>query len=282
MTIYIDVLFASNLLMDYVTLLAAARFGGSHVSRLRLIGAAVFGGVYAVVAAMVPVAGGLIVQLVALFVMCMIAFFGTAGFGRMCGLYLLVSAAFAGLAMLLGIMTGSSMRTLSGYYFAVPFKVLLVLAVIGYAVSGFLLRGDAAHGVIRREIERFEITFGQRRHKVSLLHDNGNHLVEPISGKPVFILGKQAVMPIVVECKQVIRELNAQNASESLTRLPPDMTKKFGLLPYQAVGIERGMLLYFRPDQVCRADGSKIDCVIAISPENIAESGYEGLCGALA
>lgn len=282
MTIYIDVLFASNMLMDYVTLLAAARFGGCHVTRLRLLGAAALGGLYAVLAAVVPAAGGFVFRLAAMLIMCMFAFWGHAGFGRMCGLYLVVAAAFAGLAMLLGTVTGNGARMRGSYYFETSFKVLLLLAVIGYAISGFLLRGDAAHGVVRREVERFEITFGQRRHTVSLLHDNGNHLAEPISGKPVFILGKQAVLPLVGEGKQTIQELNAQNASESLTRLPTELTRKFGLLPYQAVGTERGMLLYFRPDMVCRADGSKIDCVIAISPENIAEGGYEGLCSALA
>ena len=41
MVVYLDVLFGANVLMDYITLLAAARLGGARVKRLRLLRAMV-------------------------------------------------------------------------------------------------------------------------------------------------------------------------------------------------------------------------------------------------
>ena len=46
MVVYLDVLFGVNALMDYTTLLAAARLGGVSVKRRRLLGAAAVGGTY--------------------------------------------------------------------------------------------------------------------------------------------------------------------------------------------------------------------------------------------
>ena len=46
MVVYLDVLFGTNALMDYITLLAAAHLGGVRVKRLRLLLAAGLGGCY--------------------------------------------------------------------------------------------------------------------------------------------------------------------------------------------------------------------------------------------
>ena len=52
MVVYLDVLFSVNALMDYITLLAAARLGGVRAKRSRLMLAALAGGCYAVLAAL--------------------------------------------------------------------------------------------------------------------------------------------------------------------------------------------------------------------------------------
>ena len=51
MVVYLDVLFFTNVLMDWVTLLAAARLGGAKVRQGRLALASLLGGVYAAGAA---------------------------------------------------------------------------------------------------------------------------------------------------------------------------------------------------------------------------------------
>ena len=48
MVVYGDVLFALNLLLDYAVLLASARIAACPFARLRLLGGALFGAVYAV------------------------------------------------------------------------------------------------------------------------------------------------------------------------------------------------------------------------------------------
>ena len=246
MVVYLDVLFAVNALMDGATLLAAARLGGVQVRKMRLIFSAALGGGYAVLGAVWPVLTLAPLRLLAGLGLCMIAFGRERYLARLCALYGVVAASFAGLAAALSAASGRRLLLSCGYYFAVPIQVLVLAAAVGYAASGILLCGDAKHGALHRETETLTIRFGNRQTAVRVLHDTGNDLIEPVSGKPVVVLERKA---------------------------------RCGLLPFHAVGTDGGLLLYFRPDSVLRADGTALDCVCAVSAVSIGQGAYEGLIG---
>ena len=278
MVVYLDVLFAVNALMDGVTLLAAAALGGVRAGRIRWLAASALGGGYAVLVAVLPALSALPVRLLAGVGLCAAAFGGKPAFGRVCALYFVVAASFAGLAAALGAATGRKLLFGAGYYVSVPFRVLLLAAAAGYALSGVLLRGDALHGPLRREVERLTICFDGREREVRLLHDTGNSLTEPASGRPALVLGRTAVDGLLgAQIRQAWA--GTKDAAACLAALPPETASRFGLLPYRAVGVESGLLLYFRPDSVRRADGTVLDCVCAIGPDSIGQGAYDGLIG---
>ena len=192
MVVYLDVLFAVNALMDGATLLAAARLGGVQVRKMRLIFSAALGGGYAVLGAVWPVLTLAPLRLLAGLGLCMIAFGRERHLARLCILYGVVAASFAGLAAALSAASGRRLLLSCGYYFAVPIQVLVLAAAVGYAASGILLRGDAKHGALHRETETLTIRFGNRQTAVRVLHDTGNDLLEPVSGKPVVVLERKA------------------------------------------------------------------------------------------
>lgn len=97
MVVYLDVLFAVNALMDGATLLAAARLGGVQVWKMRLIFSAALGGGYAVLGAVWPVLTLAPLRLLAGLGLCMIAFGRERHLARLCALYGVVAASFAGL-----------------------------------------------------------------------------------------------------------------------------------------------------------------------------------------
>ena len=275
MVVYLDVLFGANALMDYITLLAAARLGGAYVKRSHLLLASLLGGGYAALAAVQPVLALLPLRVLAGVGICAAAFWGQDAFARLCALYLVVAASFAGLAAALGHAAGRQLLYGASYYFAVPLRVLLLAAAVGYAVSGVLLRGDALHGPLRREVERLTICFDGREREVRVLHDTGNGLSEPVSGKPVIVLERKAADGLMGG----VLPGSETDAAALLAALPPGLQHRSGLLPYRAVGTEGGLLLYFRPDSVRRADGAVLDCVCAVGPANIGQGAYEGLIG---
>ena len=106
-----------------------------------------------------------------------------------------------------------------------------------------------------------------------VLHDTGNDLTEPVSGKPVVVLERKTA-----ECL-LDTKLPFGSASAQLTALPENLAARCGLLPFHAVGTDGGLLLYFRPDSVLRADGTALDCVCAVSAVSIGQGAYEGLIG---
>ena len=191
MVVYLDVLFAVNTLMDGATLLAAARLGGVQVRKMRLIFSAALGGGYAVLGAVWPVLTLAPLRLLAGLGLCMIAFGRERHLARLCALYGVVAASFAGLAAALSAASGRRLLLSCGYYFAVPIQVLVLAAAVGYAASGILLCGDAKHGALHRETETLTIRFGTRQTAVRVLHDTGNDLTEPVSGKPVVVLERK-------------------------------------------------------------------------------------------
>ena len=191
MVVYLDVLFAVNTLMDGATLLAAARLGGVQVRKMRLIFSAALGGGYAVLGAVWPVLTLAPLRLLAGLGLCMVAFGRERHLARLCVLYGVVAASFAGLAAALSAASGRRLLLSCGYYFAVPIQVLVLAAAVGYAASGILLCGDAKHGALHRETETLTIRFGTRQTAVRVLHDTGNDLTEPVSGKPVVVLERK-------------------------------------------------------------------------------------------
>ena len=234
MVVYLDVLFAVNALMDGATLLAAARLGGVQVRKMRMILSSALGGGYAVLGAVWPVLTLAPLRLLAGLGLCAAAFGGERCFARLCVLYGIVSASFAGLAAALSAASGRRLLLSCGYYFAVPIQVLVLAAAVGYAASGILLRGDAKHGALHE------------RKAAECLLDT---------------------------------KLPFGSASAQLAALPENLAARCGLLPFHAVGTDGGLLLYFRPDSVLRADGTALDCVCAVSAVSIGQGAYEGLIG---
>lgn len=270
MVVYLDVLFFTNVLMDWITLLAAARLGGAKVRQGRLALASLLGGVYAAGAALLPLLAALPVRVLAGAALCLAAFCGERALLRLGGLYFLTAAAFAGLAAALGALSERRLLFGAGYYFAIPLRLLLLAAALGYTLSGILLRGDAKHGSIRRDIRPLTICFSGRERRVRVLEDTGHSLTEPVSGKPVLILCRG-------EAALLLNDPLDGDAAHQLTTLPAETAAHCGLVPYRAVGTESGLLLYFRPDRVLEADGKTLDCVCAAGPPGFESGQYEGL-----
>jgi len=279
MVVYLDVLFAVNAVMDYATLAAAAGLAGVRVKRYRLLLAAFAGGVYALVATLWEWLSWFPIRLLCGIGVCAAAFMGQKPLRRLCMLYFLVTAGFAGLATAFGAATGRRLLLGAGYYIAIPLRLLLFVMAVSYAVSGIFLRGDALHGPIRKEVETLVINFQGREVLVRVLHDTGNTLSEPMSGRSALVLDSACAARLFGEYAGVLKGITRENAAECLTRLPKELSRRFGLLPFSAVGTGQGLLLYFRPDSVKGMDGSTRDYVVAVSPEPLGQGRYEGLVG---
>ena len=190
MVVYLDRVFLLNLLVDYLLLLSAAQLSGRTLSRLRLLLCAAGGGLYAV-ATFLPGCGflrGPLCQLAAGGAMALCAFRGRR---RPALLFLLLSGGLAGFVLALGLWAGSPTALLHRIYRGeMNWPLLLGAALCFYLLLRLLLGQGARHG----GGERLKITISVcgRKQTVTALHDTGNTLRDPVSGRPALVLEREA------------------------------------------------------------------------------------------
>lgn len=277
--VYLDVLAGVNLAMDYVLLAATARLSGTYCTRLRLLWGAALGAAYAVLSCLPGLEWlGLLPVKAAVGFVLVRACFGArkpAELVRLTLLFCLISCAVAGGALALGKVSDAAFLVGGGYYLDVPFRVVVVAAVLGWTAAGLLFRGEAK----ARQTARVHLDFAGRSADFSLLVDTGNDLCDPVSGKPALVLDRRAAARILpIEAAVPLAGLRADNAPAVLAALPGACRSRFQLLPYRAVGKGNGLLLAFRPERAAR-DGTPWQGLAAISPEQVANGQYEGLIG---
>ena len=150
MTVYADEAFLLNGAVDYLLLICAAKLGGGRIARLRLLAAALFGGLYAAAALFAPlgVLQGLPMKLVSLVVIMLLIAFGAGRQTLRTGLLFLAAVcAFAGAAVLAAQLFGTGVLVLpGGTFYAVSVLGLLLLAGLLYMLCYTVFSCTAQHG----------------------------------------------------------------------------------------------------------------------------------------
>ena len=111
---------------------------------------------------------------------------------------------------------------------------------------------------------------------LTALVDTGNTLTDPATGRPVMVAEGEKLSPLLPENLGPDALHDPIGALERLSRSGEG--RRFRLLPYQAVGVECGMLL--DRAQVGAEDYGGI--LVALSPTRLSDGGgYSALVGAM-
>lgn len=230
-TVYIDVVFGVNAVMDFVVLAILNRILRSGAGWGRIVSGAFVGAVWACIVSLLP---------------------GLPAWGRAVGTYVAVSALMAavafrpdGIKALVKIVLGMYMvaaalggtmlalyqHTRAGYYVELLIRgerigglpaAAWVLVALGSAGAVYGLSGMAReYARSRMEGRKYlEVTLGfqGREARLTALLDTGNCLREPVSGRPVHVVTASALSGLCPKVPGVI------------------------YVPYQAVGTSSGLL----------------------------------------
>ncbi|MCI8477932.1 MAG: sigma-E processing peptidase SpoIIGA [Oscillospiraceae bacterium] len=280
MTIYIDELFLLNFVVDYLLLLAAARLSGAVIHRLRLAAGAALGAAYAAVV-FFPALGFLLHPLCkagAAVLMVLVGFGGCRHLLRTALVFFGVSAAFGGGILALELLGGQRL-TLGVFSSALDLKLILLSAAGCYVLLSLVFRRSAQHG--GQEILPAVLTLGERRIALSALVDTGNTLTDPLTNRPVMVAEGEKISPLF-PAGQAPGPAALRDPVSALEHLPPGVNRRrFRLLPYQAVGVECGMLLALRVDRVKVGREDYGSILVALSPNRLTDGGgYSALIGA--
>ena len=282
--VYIDALFLLNLVMNYLLLLSAGKLTGEILHRLRLGLGAAAGALYAS-AVFFPGMGFLthpLCKASSAVVMLLIGYGGSRRLLRVSLVFFGVSAAFGGGIFALELLDGQGSALKNGvFYSAMDLRLILLSAAACYVVITLVFRRAVRHSAARGEVVPAVLTVEGRKAVLTALVDTGNTLTDPVTGRPVMVAEGEKVAALF-PAGQAPDAAGLRNPAAALERLGRSgWHGRCRLLPYQAVGIECGMLL------ALRLDGARIgmqeygNILVALSPTRLSDGGgYNALIGA--
>lgn len=281
--VYLDSLFLLNTVVDYLLLLATAKLAGTPFSRFRLGAGAILGGSYAA-ALFLPGLGWLyhpLCKVSAALLMLLAAFGGQRRLLRLLLLFFGISAAFGGGIFAVSMLGGTGLSLSNGvFYSMMDLRIILLSAAVCYVLLTLVFRRIGRHTSVSGEILPAVLTLNGRRVSFPVLLDTGNTLTDPATGRPVLVVEGRLAAPLLPP-ETTLSPQELRSPAAALERLAAGPLKgRLRLLPYQAVGVECGLLLALRLDalQVGVHDYGKT--LVALSPNPLSDGGgYGGLIG---
>ena len=244
-TIYIDVLIATNIFINYFLLLAVAKFLHSNAKRWRLVLASVLGAAYSLVILAPPINPWLflLIKLAMSATMISLAFVikSVKSFLRNIACFYCMNFAFAGIMLALwyfispqGLIVKNSV-----VYFNVS-PLLLLTATVACYFGIKLLNRAAGRPADSCTFCRLIVEAGGEKTELMAKVDTGNSLKEPFSGFPVTVAQYESVKQILPD---EVKQQFCVNMGGGGCRTGLRM------VPFHAVGGE-GLLPAFRPEKV--------------------------------
>ncbi len=278
MVIYLDRVLLLNGVLDYLLLSVCGRLTATVLRRTRLLLAAVVGGVYAAASLMPGLGflGTLPWQMVFALALCLVAFGPGRGLVRQSVVLALLAAAFSGVVLALTELLAAPAALVGRrvyYPMSVPVLVLTAGGAFG-AIRWGLGRLTHQGG----DIAAVRVVLGGRQARFTALRDTGNTLRDPISGCPVLVADGALLGRLLPELRVTAAELKMPAALlERINARCPALRPR--LLPYKAVGVDGGLLLALRPEEV-EISGKREAMLVAFSPGSVSDGGgYEALLG---
>lgn len=244
-TIYIDVLLATNIFINYFLLLAVSKFLHLGARRWRLVLASVLGAAYSLII-LIPALNPWLFLLIKLAMSATIVYAAypvksVKSFLRNIACFYIMNFAFAGIMLALwyfispqGLVVKNSV-----VYFNISPLVLLTATVVCYFGVKVLNR-IAGRPADSATFCRLTVESGGKKAELHAKVDTGNSLKEPFSGFPVAVAQYDSVkqiLPAEVE-QQCCAVLGAGGYGSGLR-----------MVPFHAVGGE-GLLPAFQPEKV--------------------------------
>jgi stage II sporulation protein GA (sporulation sigma-E factor processing peptidase) len=253
LTVYVDILLAVNIFVNYFLLLASAKMLHCEIKRIRLFLSSVLGSLYSLIIFLpeLPEEITVLVNFAASAVLTAIAFSPKSFkvFLREVAVFFGVNFAFAGimLGIWLAFKPSGMVFNNSVVYFNIDIKILTVSTVACYVIimliSRLMKRSAPSDSV-------YSVTFSNsgRSVTVNALLDTGNTLKDGFSGKPVIIADESVFASLTGFVPEDC--FRGNNALDMM-----GVQNKIRLIAYNTVG-EKGFLKAVSVDSVSvRADG---------------------------
>lgn len=282
--VYIDVLFAVNLIINYIILHSCSVFVDLKQNKLRISFGAVIGASYAVLVFFPDF--NILYSALSKFLVSMVIvasaypFYTVKNYIKALLVFYLISIGFGG--CVLSVFYFSDIGAKLGavysngiFYFNLPWTVLLVSGIIFYLATKIFKSVSTKIYTTQSLKKKLFISHNNNTAEITALLDTGNSLVDPISLSPVIIVEYRFIKNLFPE--EIRYGLERIDSGDIEFVMNEVSAKGFPLriIPFSSLGKENGILFGFIPDRVEIRDecGLKVlgKCVIGIYYKSLSK-----------
>ena len=272
MTIYIDVVFLENLVMNSIILIASGIILKKELKPIRILLASSFGAVYTIIGyvSVLEIYSNLVLKIILSILIIYVAFNPQTvkQLWKEILIFYLTSFVFGGVAFaLIYIVKPQEILMKNGLYLGTyPLKTVLLAGIVAFFII------ISAFAIVKTRFKKkdmfcdVELKLNNRIIKTRAMIDTGNLLEDPITNTPVIVLEHT----LLYEC--VPREIldNLENILGGELSMIPNKIKdeyisKLKFIPFSSLGKQNGMLIGMKADSLkVFQEEQEIECKIVI------------------
>ncbi len=253
MTIYLDIVFFENFILNYIIILSTAIISKSRIRLISIMISSIIGGIFSILNYMMNIDSleNMIFKIIISVLMMLVAFkeYKIKKLIKQLLFFYLVSFTFGGIAfMLLFFIKPQNIVMKSNHLVGTyPLKITVLAGILGFVVI-FLIEKIIKDRLNKKSmICDLEIFYNGKIRKIKTMIDTGNLLKEPISKNDVIIVEKESLEGIVSKdilenIKYILKGKWLQEESIHSYRIK--------LIPFSSLGNDNGLLIGFKPDYV--------------------------------
>ena len=291
MTIYIDVVFLENLVMNSIILIASGIILKKKLKWIRILLASSLGAVYTIIGyiSVLEIYSNLVLKVILSILIIYIAFNPQTvkQLWKDVLIFYLTSFVFGGVAFaLIYVVKPQDILMKNGLFLGTyPLKTVLLAAIVAFIIL------IAAFAIVKTKFSKkdmfceVEVELNNKKIKTRAMIDTGNLLKEPITNTPVIVLEHT----LLYECvpKEILDNLESILGGE-LVKIPEEIRNEYisrlKLIPFASLGKQNGMLVGIKADslKIIQDDQEKENknVIIGIYNKSLTKRGeYRALIG---
>ena len=256
-TVYIDVIFIENFIINYIILYVTGIISKSRIKYLRIIFGSIIGATYSVIYYLInlKIYSSIIIKIILSIVIIYVSF-NSKNIKKLIKqiiLFYLVSFVFGGAAIAIIYMVNSQDITIQngvliGSYTIRTILVGIIIAYITVIVSFKIMKTKISKKDLICDVE---VILNSHKVSTKAMLDTGNLLKEPITNIPVIVMEHNLFYDVIPkEILNNIEEILGGDLSKIPENVQNEYISKLKVIPFSSLGKQNGMLLGIKADRL--------------------------------
>ena len=292
MTIYLDIVFFENVLMNFIIIYATGVVVKCIIKKRKVIIASCIGALYTVLMYMdiIPIYSNVIMKIILSFALIYVAFTPKSlkQLLKYMLIFYLVTFVFGGCVFALMYFLEPQMVQLKNGVFvgAYPLKIAVIGGIIAFIVVQISFKVVKFKLSKKDMIYNIEVSINGLSVNIKALLDTGNLLKDPITGFPVIVIERNKLYSVIPE--QILNNIDKIIGGETDELIQNEeflnYISKFRMIPFSSLGKQNGLLLGIKADSIkIILDERKenvSNVIIGIYDKSFTKNGmYSGILG---